>query len=327
MKGSYTIQIRNKRLSVRLEIQRNITVIQGDSATGKTTFIEMLRNYEQLGKQSGIVVRSEKNCHVLTDLDWEDRLPKLQNSIVFVDEGNRFITSAAFARAIQGTDNYYVLITRENLYQLPYSVNAILKLKTTTSRFRTTYVKSYPNYEQLKLPESQASWPDLFLTEDANSGYELFSEIAGRYGLRCESAKGKSNILLSLQRLGNQKAVVIADGAAFGAEMDKVYTYYRLHTGNIVLYLPESFEWLLLKSGVLGEKTPAAILENPSAYIDSRDYFSWEQFFTSLLTELTSNSYMQYNKHKLNAFYLQPGCMDKVLAQIGFAESNLESPV
>ena len=39
-----------------------------------------------------------------------------------------------------GTDNYYVLITRENLYQLPYSVNSVLKLKTTASRFKTTYV-------------------------------------------------------------------------------------------------------------------------------------------------------------------------------------------
>ncbi len=54
MKGAYKIQIRNNRLSVTLEIQRNITVIQGDSATGKTTFIERLQNYERFGKQSGI---------------------------------------------------------------------------------------------------------------------------------------------------------------------------------------------------------------------------------------------------------------------------------
>lgn len=317
MKGSYKIQIRNNRLSVTLEIQRNITVIQGDSATGKTTFIEMLQNYERFGKQSGITIQSKKKCHVLTDMDWEDRLPKIQDSIVFVDEGNRFVTSSSFAKTIMGTDNYYVLITRENLYQLPYSVDAILKLKTTTSRFKTTYVKSYPNYDTIKPVGEQLFQPDLFLTEDSNSGFEMFSEIAYQYEMHCESANGKSNILLKLRNLGDLKTIVVADGAAFGAEMDKVYAYYKLHPGKIVLYLPESFEWLLLKSGILGEKTPVDILKNPAAYIDSRSYFSWEQFFTALLTELTSNSYMQYNKHKLNSFYLQPSCIEKVLAETG----------
>ena len=147
MRGTYTIQIRSKRIVFTLDIQRNITIIRGNSATGKTTFVEMLQSYEHLGKQSGVIVQSDKDIHVLTDYDWEDRLPRISNSIIFVDDGNRFVSSVEFARAIVGSDNYYVLITRENLYQLPYSVDAVLKLKTTTSRFRTTYVKSYPHYE------------------------------------------------------------------------------------------------------------------------------------------------------------------------------------
>lgn len=320
MKGSYVIQIRNNRLSVTLEIQRNITVIQGDSATGKTTFIEMLQNYERFGKQSGIRIESKKKCHVLTDVDWEDRLPKIKDAIVFVDEGNRFVTSKDFAKAIMGTGNYYVLITRENLYQLPYSVNAILKLKTTTSRFKTTYVKSYPNYDIMKPEGKRAFHPDFILTEDSNSGLDMFSEIANQYKLRCESANGKSNIVSTLQNLDDLKIMVVADGAAFGSDMDKVYAYYKLHPGRILLYLPESFEWLLLMSGVLGEKTPTDILKNPSAHIDSQNYFSWEQFFTALITDLTRNSYMQYNKHKLNSFYLQQGCIEKILDQTGFLE-------
>lgn len=313
MKGTYTIRIRSNRIVFTLDIQRNITIIRGDSATGKTTFIEMLQAYERLGKQSGVTVQSEKECHVLTDYDWEDRFPRISNSIVFVDEGNRFVSSPAFARAIMGSDNYYVLITRENLYQLPYSVDAVLKLKTTTSRFRTTYVRSYPHYEYLEAPADQLQRTDVILTEDSNSGHEMFSQIARRYAIQCDSADGKSNIMLKLMQSGDARVLIVADGAAFGAEMEKVYSFHKLHPGKVTLYLPESFEWLILKSGILGEHTPTDILENPALFIDSREFFSWEQFFTHLLRELTNGTYMQYSKHHLNEFYLQQGNIEKVL--------------
>ncbi len=314
MKGTYTIRIRSNRIVFTLNIQRNITIIRGDSATGKTTFIEMLQAYERLGKQSGVILQSEKECHVLTDYDWEDRLPRINNSIVFVDEGNRFVSSPAFARAIMGSDNYYVLITRENLYQLPYSVDAVLKLKTTTSRFRTTYVRSYPHYEYLEAPADQLQRTDIILTEDSNSGHEMFYEIAHRYAIQCDSADGKSNIMLKLMQSGDSRVLVVADGAAFGAEMEKVYSFHKLHPGKVTLYLPESIEWLILKSGILGEHTPVHILEDPAAFIDSCEFFSWEQFFTHLLRELTNGTYMQYNKHHLNEFYLQQSNIEKILA-------------
>lgn len=313
MKGTYTIRIRNNRIVFTLEIQRNITIIRGDSATGKTTFIEMLQAYERLGKQSGVVVQSEKNCYVLTDYDWEDRLPRISNSIIFVDEGNRFVSSKAFADAIMGTDNYYVLITRENLYQLPYSVESVLKLKTTTSKFKTTYVRSYPHYEYLEAPADQLQRTDVILTEDSNSGHEMFSKIACRYEIQCDSADGKSNIIVKLMKSGDARVLVVADGAAFGAEMEKIYTFHKRHPGKLTLYLPESFEWLILKSGVLGDRTPDKILTDPSQFIDSCDYFSWERFFTHLLRELTNDTYMQYNKHHLNEFYLQEGNVEKIL--------------
>ena len=88
----------------------------------------MLSDYETLGKQSGVTVKCDKPCRVLTSNDWEIRLENIKDSIVFIDEGNKFIRSEDFARAIQNSDNYYVLITRENLYNLPYSVEEIYEM-------------------------------------------------------------------------------------------------------------------------------------------------------------------------------------------------------
>ena len=71
MKGKHSIVVRNRRVQFALELERNITVIRGVSATGKTTMLGMLRDYEELGTQSGVTVQCDKPCRTLTSRDWE----------------------------------------------------------------------------------------------------------------------------------------------------------------------------------------------------------------------------------------------------------------
>ena len=316
MKGTYKIKISNSKVSFSLELERNITIICGNSATGKTTLIGLIRDYEQLGKASGVTIQCKKPCRVLSNVDWKYRLDAIHDSIVFLDEGNEFVRSQDFAQAIRGTDNYYVIINRESLSQLPYSVNSILKLKTT-SRKKVTYIRSYPEYSNLVEPIEQINRVDEIITEDSNSGHDMLSRIAQDSGVSCLSAQGKSNIFSCLANHSGEQILVIADGAAFGAELEKIYKLQEVSTGKIRLYLPESFEWLLLKSGVLGNRTPHDILADPAAHIESRDFFSWEQYFTSLLVDLTRDTYLHYNKNRLNPVYLQPANIEKVLEAMG----------
>ena len=49
MKGKYKVIVQNNRLHYELEIRRNITIIQGNSATGKTTLVNMLRQQKIWG--------------------------------------------------------------------------------------------------------------------------------------------------------------------------------------------------------------------------------------------------------------------------------------
>ena len=85
---------------------------------------------------------------------------------------------------------------------------------------------------------------------------------------------------------------------------------------NIKLYLPESFEWLILQSGIINEREIKKILEEPEQYIDSKDYFSWEQYFTKLLMEYTEGTYLQYHKSKLNETYLHDKNKRQILESI-----------
>lgn len=50
MKGKYHIVVQNNRLRYELDVKRNITIIRGDSATGKTTLLNMIQSaYEIYG--------------------------------------------------------------------------------------------------------------------------------------------------------------------------------------------------------------------------------------------------------------------------------------
>ena len=110
--------------------------------------------------------------------------------------------------------------------------------------------------------------------------------------------------------------LVIVDGAAFGSEMRDVSEYLK-EVGGIVLYAPESFEWLLLSTDLIQEIRVSQILEHPEDYIDSREYASWERFFTKLLVSRTQGDPLwAYSKKKLPDIYLSSKIMNAVKKQI-----------
>ena len=149
MVGKYEIEIYNKRVHYFLTVKRNITVLQGDSATGKTELIRLIREHEENGDSSGITVRCDVECTVLTSVDWEARLSRLRQHIIFMDETARFVRSREFAERVRGSDNYFVIISRDDLVQLPYSVDEIYGLRNDTSKynqFKKVYNEMYHLY-------------------------------------------------------------------------------------------------------------------------------------------------------------------------------------
>lgn len=80
--------------------------------------------------------------------------------------------------------------------------------------------------------------------------------------------------------------------------------------------MPESFEWIILKSGLIGGKEIQAILEEPEEYIDSWEFFCWERYFTRLLVDKTEQSYLKYKKARLNERYLHEKNKQTILKSI-----------
>ena len=145
MKGKHKIVVKNNRLHYEFEIKRNITIIKGDSATGKTTLINMIRQFANLGNASGIEIECDAPCTVLEGNMWQMLLKNLSGNIIFIDEENQFIRQQEFAELVKASDNYFVIITRENLYNLPYSVQESIRTQSKYIRRCIIYQKSKLN--------------------------------------------------------------------------------------------------------------------------------------------------------------------------------------
>ena len=319
MKGSYWFRAKSKKVLFEFSIRRNITVIKGDSATGKTTLLRILYEYLRMGKQSGYAVSTNVSYYVYirdeVGRDWKDALYPLKNTVVFIEENNEFVFTKEFASFVKKSGNYFVFVTRAPLKMLPYSIHEIYEIITDGKR--TDIKESYHEFREIysNYPIIENNKIQNIVTEDSNSGYQFWTHAFKNSHVT--SSNGNGNLIKQVEELGPGDALVIADGAAFGSLMESCMSSFQVQTDRrISLWLPESFEYLILKSGVLKSEKITQILENISEYVECEKYESWESFFTELLITLTAGGVEKYSKNVLNAYYLQDWIVDKIKGQL-----------
>jgi hypothetical protein len=294
MIGKYDIEVVTRKVDYQLTVERNITILSGNSATGKSTLYRAIKQFENDGRASGIKLTCDRPCVILEGKNWENDLKEIKQSIVFVDEGAKFINTEEFATAIKKSDNYYVLITRQDLGNLPYSIHEIYELDTNRIGNRM-FCKQQQIYKSNNI--AQNAIISKIVTEDSKTGYEFYNEYAKKHNIQCEHADGKTNVSKKIVNKNNsQTTLIIVDGAAYGSEMNNTMILINSIPGYI-LFTPESFEWLLLNSNILNEPYITEVLKAPYNYIESSEFFSWEKYFTDLLNKATKESnIMPYNK-------------------------------
>ena len=313
MKGSVNIIVSTKWHRYYFKFRIIITIILVDSATVKTTLIQIINDYLSGRTGPGTEVVCDGKCAVLSG-DTESvlaRLRLLRNTVIFVDEQEKFLYSKAFAQAVMQSDCYFVFITRDGLGMLPYSVNEIYYLKNSGYYQNTRQI--YNSMHQV-YPETNTEnirKPSVVLTEDSNAGYELFEAVSQNVKVQCDSAGGKSNVAKYILKNREKRIFAVVDGAAFGADMQSVVHALESSKGSHV-WTPESFEYLILQSGIIQAERLGEIMEKPGNYIESSEYCSWERFFTKLLEDLTRNTVYAYSKKKLNPNYLTKGNIGKI---------------
>lgn len=318
MKGSYHFRVKSKKALFEFSIRRNITVIKGESATGKTTLLHMLYEYLRVGRESGYTVISDADYYVYlrkeVGRDWKDALFALEDTIIFIEENNDFVFTKEFAEFVKNSGNYFVLINRAPLKMLPYSIHEIYEIITDGSR--TDVRESYHCLKELysNYPVIENNRLQTIIAEDSNSGYQFFSKVF--INADVISSNGNSNILNCVRKSEGNDTLVIVDGAAFGAMVENCLEYFSTKSSQrIAIWMPESFEYLILKSGLFPSGELSEILEATSDYVECKKYESWERFFTELLVEMTSETPYKYTKHILNDYYLQEKNIRQIVKQ------------
>lgn len=316
MKGKYYFRVKSKKTRFDFVIKRNITIIKGDSATGKTTLLHMLYEYLRVGRESGYSVSTDANFYVYlrkeVGRNWQEVLFPLENTIIFIEENNDFVFSEEFAEFVKNSGNYFVLINRSPFKMLPYSIHEIYEIVTEGKK--ADVKESYHEFKELygNYPILENNIFQNVMTEDSNSGFQFFSKVFNNSNI--VSANGNGNIINEIKKLHNGDTLIVADGAAFGSIMEECIEYFTANTNRrISIWLPESFEFLLLKSGIVQFENLEEILENTYDYLDCKEYESWERYFAALLISLTKDMPYEYTKSVLNDYYTRENVVDKIL--------------
>ena len=300
MKGSYDFEVSNGDLFFKFTIKRNITILKGDSATGKSTLLDLLNTYSNNGPASGVSVKTNANYYVYlgneSDRTWKDRIEEKKNTIIFIEENSRFIFGRYFAKILKQSGNYFVFVTRNPIGTLSYSTKEIYGLYSYYSEEKLKQIYEFEELYSNTLKINPVF--DLIITEDSNAGNDFFKLLYKDY--KVLSGGGNASVVKVLQETTETNVLCIVDGAAYGAHIYK--------ERNITIWLPESFEFILLKAGVISFAGLDKILENSSDYIECKDYVSWERFFTALAQQYGSN----YKKEKLPNYYKNDIFIEKV---------------
>ena len=116
--------------------------------------VDLIQTYGRYNAESGITINSDVPCVAFSGDPslWKMTMQAIKDSIVFFDEDYHFIFSKDFAREVQGSSNYYVLITRQPIYDLPYSINEIYGIRTSGKYHfpEKIYHEFYPIYDSFE---------------------------------------------------------------------------------------------------------------------------------------------------------------------------------
>ena len=314
MRGIQHVEVSNRDAKYKFDLHRNITIVGGKSGTGKTTLFDMIADYTRTADRSGVTLSSTKRCVALIDIDWKNQLSNTHDSIVFIDEGFEDIRTKEFAEIVKNTDNYYLIFSRDPLHELPYSAEEIYEIKHSGKyhTFQKLYKSSNHIYYIDKKPSNKKF--NVLLTEDSKSGFQFYENFFKDKKIEVCTSNSNSNIFKWLKENKEKTIFVVADGAAFGSEIDRVL---KLKPAvDFELCLPESFEWLILKSNLIEDDELNGLLEYPEAYIESAENFSWEVFFTKYLVQITHGKHYAYSKSELSSFYKVEKNANKIISEI-----------
>lgn len=254
----FHVFVQHNSANFDLHITHRITVLLGDSGTGKTALCAAIK-HRHCKKQSILPLR-------VYEMNAEDNVLTAKNMIYVIDtEELEYGTELnIFSRAdIVKQNLFVVLIGRAGINRLPIPISAIHKLVTVKGV--TKNIPVYPD-EMCSLPDKNIS---TIVTEDAISGYSFMSQI--HHTISMQGASKYKHFI-------NSDNLLVLDSIGFGAYVCEFMDKARDYNQPYIMW--KSFECFILEE-----------VFNMTCQIDA---FNTEAAYTALLNKVTNG---HYSKH------------------------------
>ena len=165
------LNIKTPYISYEIEFNRKVTIIQGDSGTGKSKIIETRNEMWDTGLGE-IYTSNNIPVSVIENIpDWERILDVDETRLFIVDEDCNFVMSNRFADIVHRSRSYFIIINRDPIKGLNYSYKDIYEMKNS-GKFNRTIRKYNDEDMYYKILEDETNnTPSIYSKTSVNSCY------------------------------------------------------------------------------------------------------------------------------------------------------------
>lgn len=232
------IEIGDTRIRYSLEFYGKYSVIAGDSGIGKTTFYELVQDYNDNPRL--VKCKSDYPLIAVDKRADESVLEKYQNSILVMDEDCKLLKSFHAGSLFKASKNYFIIISRKNMNWLPLSVDNYYQF-----RHKNGINYNIPVFARVN--QHIFSGIEQIVTEDQESGKAFFEEYFP--DIPVYSAHSKSEMVDYLKKKAFKgKTLLVYDAAAFAYELERLQQY--ISYGDFSILDWECFENFVLRSDI-----------------------------------------------------------------------------
>ncbi len=280
------------------ELTSRMTLINGLSGKGKTTLVDYLFSPQYEGVRE--VILSDASYDIVYGNPALKTISSQESKKIFIFDEDINLNDRRLSVIFHNvTDCYFVMITRDPIKTLSYSIEDIYTFMADGKRH---WLEKYVDKHVSKWAPGKKG-VSVFVIEDSGYGYDWFCRFLNDTAIAVKSAGGKGNVHKLCSNLLERKQDIICflaiDWCAYGWHINSLI---ELSDDRLVLNRSyKSFEYMLLNTTLLKGLTD--LKEIPDNVLE-------ERYYEELIFRITENTIyeVRHKRNKLSRCFLDDCC-------------------